>query len=119
MGQQCLIDFVYRAAVRDLKLVISFIFDFLHMAANAGTDSGRNFCGRNAGEMVADSGTFSGGNGDTGKGHEQAVGTDHLEQLGLMDIHGIDPVVVDEGRSLGQENAISAWGYFRWSSQAW
>ena len=73
MGQQCLIDFVYRAAVRDLKLVISFIFDFFHMAANAGTDSGRNFCGRNAGEMVADSGTFSGGLIGMGESKEDVV----------------------------------------------
>ena len=94
--QKHVIDFVYRPSIGDLKLVIAFVFDIIHMTSDSGADSGRDFGGCNLYQIVTHAGAFPCGYGDSSKWQEEPISTDHLQKLGFVDIHGIDSVVIDD-----------------------
>ena len=94
--QKVVINLVYGTAVRNLKLLVTFFFNLFYMASDTGADTCRNLGCRNVYQVVAHAGTFSCGNCNVCKWHEQAISTYHLQKLCLMNIHRVDFIVVDD-----------------------
>lgn len=88
-------DFTDGTAIVDQELFVAFAL--LAVTADANFNAGRNFsCGKSD-YVIAETGAFTGGNSEGGKGHKDAVGADDLQQLPLMDVFGIDLLIVDDG----------------------
>lgn len=88
-------DFTDGTAIVDQELFVAFAL--LAVTADANFNTGRNFgCGKSD-YVIAETGAFTGGNSEGGKGHKDAVGADDLQQLPLMDVFGIDLLIVDDG----------------------
>ena len=93
------VDFLKRAAVRNLKLLIALAL--AAVVADTGGDPCGNFRGGDVDDVVPEPGPLPGGDGDAGKGHKEPVGADHLEKLALVDVFGVDFVIVDNGAQPG------------------
>ena len=78
-------NFVHRPSVGNLKLIITFILNIIHMASDSGADSGRDFCCRNLYQIVSYTRTFSCGYRNACKWHKQTISADYLKELWLMD----------------------------------
>ena len=86
-------DFTDGTAIVDQELFVAFAL--LAVTADANFNAGRNFsCGKSD-YVIAETGAFTGGNSEGGKGHKDAIGQNNLKQLRLMHVLGIDGFVVD------------------------
>ena len=88
-------DFTDGTAIVDQELFVAFAL--LAVTADANFNAGRNFSCSKSDYVIAETGAFTGGNSEGGKGHKDAVGADDLQQLPLMDVFGIDLLIVDDG----------------------
>ena len=93
---QIIEDLIYRSSVRDLKLVITLIFDIFHMASDSCADTCGDLGRRNIYQIIPHAGTLSGGYRNACKRHKQTIRAYHLKKLRFVYILRVDPVVVDD-----------------------
>ena len=89
-------NFVHRPSVGNLKLIITFILNIIHMTSDSGADTCRDLGCCDIYQIITDTLALSGGYGNTCKRHKQTICTDYLQKLWFVDILRVNPVVVDD-----------------------
>ena len=94
MLYDCVIHLIDRAAVRDLELLIALIL--AGVTADTDVYACGNLGGGDADDIIAEARPLAGRDSDGRERHEDAVGTDHLQQLRLVYVLRIDLIVIDD-----------------------